>query len=60
MNQEQLIEQYLRLKRKLSMSYQSHSGRVDRLVDALQAVEREIRARHLDLASARLEQPTRY
>jgi len=42
-NQEQLIEQYFRLKRKLSASYGAwHSGRIDHLAAALQSVEREL------------------
>jgi hypothetical protein len=52
MNQEQLIDQYLRLKRKLSTSYGTwHSGRIDRLAGALQCVERELRARQPEVAS---------
>lgn len=48
MNQEQLMARYLRLQRKLASSYQSwHSGRIDRLADALRAVEQEMRARQL-------------
>ena len=50
MNPDQLIDQYLRLKRKLSASYGSwHSGRIDHLAGALQHVERELRARHVEL-----------
>jgi hypothetical protein len=48
MNQEQLLAQYLQLKRKLAMSCPVwHSGRIDRLTDALRAVERELLARQL-------------
>lgn len=45
MNQEQLMDRYLRLKRKLSMAHLTwHSGRIDCLVDALRSVERELNA----------------
>ena len=45
MNQEQLMDQYLRLQRKLAASYSAwHSGRVDRLAVALRRVEQELRA----------------
>jgi hypothetical protein len=50
MNQEQLMQQYLRLKRKLSTSCEIwHSGRIDRLTGALQSVEHELRARQVDM-----------
>ena len=53
MTREQLIEQYLRLKRKLATSTGAwHSGRIDRLAAALQAVERELSARRLEWAAA--------
>lgn len=48
MNAQELMDQYLRLQRKLSMSVQTwHSGRIDRLADALRSVERELHARQL-------------
>jgi hypothetical protein len=51
MSQEQLMDQYLRLKRKLSASYGTwHSGRIDRLAEALRSVERELR-QHLAAAA---------
>jgi hypothetical protein len=50
MNAEQLIDQYLRLKRKLAATYGTwHSGRIDRLAGALQSVERELRTRRVEL-----------
>ena len=53
MNQEQLMDRLSRLKRKLSSSQEVwHSGRIDRLVDALRSVERDLRARQLEDASA--------
>ena len=53
MTQEQLMDRYLRLKRKLSPSYDVwHSGRMDRLADALRSVEREIDARQPKAALA--------
>ena len=48
MDQQQLMDQYLRLKRKLSTTYGTwHSGRIDRLTGALRSVERELRARRV-------------
>ena len=53
MNQEQLMDRLSRLKRKLSSSQEVwHSGRIDRLADALRSVERDLRARQLESASA--------
>lgn len=49
MNQEQLMDRLFRLKRKLSMSRDVwHSGRIDRLTDALKSVERNLRVRQLE------------
>ena len=45
MNQQELITQCLRLRRKLSAADEAwHSGRIDRLADALRTVERELDA----------------
>ena len=45
MNQQELINQCLRLRRKLSAADEAwHSGRIDRLADALRTVERELDA----------------
>lgn len=45
MTPQELMERRLRLTRKLSASREGwHSGRVDRLADALRAVELEIGA----------------
>lgn len=53
MNQEQLMDRLSRLKRKLSSSQEVwHSGRIDRLVDALRSVERDLQARQLEDAPA--------
>ena len=49
MSREQLIEQYLRLARKLAMVNGTwHSGRIDRLASAFHAVEQELRARQIN------------
>ena len=43
MNQSELSERRLRLQRKLAASFTGlHSGRVDRLEEALRAIEREL------------------
>lgn len=48
MNSTDLIAQYQRLKAKIAASRTTwHSGRIDRLVEALRSVERELRERHL-------------
>jgi hypothetical protein len=52
MNQEQLMDRLSRLKRKLSSSQEVwHSGRIDRLADALRSVERDLRARQMEAAA---------
>jgi hypothetical protein len=55
MNLDQLMGRYFRLKQELSIAYRQqpwHSGRIDRLADALASTEREIA--HMQAAS---EQP---
>jgi len=53
MNPSELLDQYHRLQRKLSAAYPGwHSGRIDRLVDALRAVERQLRTHQIDVALA--------
>lgn len=54
MNQEQLMDRLSRLQRKLATSQEVwHSGRIDRLAEALRSVERDLQARQLDTVSAR-------
>lgn len=44
MSQTQLAECHRRLQRKLAACYEGwHSGRVDRLEEALRAIERQLR-----------------
>ena len=53
MTPQELMERRLRLARKLSASCEAwHSGRIDRLADALRAVVLEISAGHAQASMA--------
>jgi len=48
MSHRELSERHQRLQRKLAASYEGwHSGRVDRLEEALRAIQAELRLRDL-------------